>query len=107
MRGYGPLPKLSSRSLIPLLSAIVVIVACLGAKAASQTIWQIGKFDHSSEEFNQSWRDWALSGGTQPESTKAYIIGKSSPKPDWCASQPGSGNEKPAVAPIPIGSNSI
>lgn len=48
------LPRLSSRSVNAFVSATVEIVACPRVTAASLAVWQIGKFDHSSAEFNQA-----------------------------------------------------
>jgi len=84
-----------------LLSAMIVIMTCRGARAASQTLWQIGTFDHSSSEFNQKREEQALAGGRLAETSRVYIVGKSDPKTDWYAFQPGSRNERAGSRPHP------
>ena len=42
--------------------AIIALATCHQAMAQSQTLWQIGKFDRSSAEFNQKWEERALPG---------------------------------------------
>jgi alpha-mannosidase len=67
------------------------IVGFLLAICASWThgqeraIWQIGKHDNSSLEFNQQWN---FSGGKNP----LFVIGKSDPRKDWSNFQPAAGD---------------
>lgn len=99
--GHFLAPGSSRQSLMFLVSAMVVLMTCQGAMAASTAVWQIGKFDHSSTEFNQSWQDRALPSGTLPQTPRAYIVGRSNPKTDWHAYQPGSGNDRAGHRPHP------
>jgi alpha-mannosidase len=56
---------------------------CAIAAAAQTTVWQIGKFDHSSVEFNHESRF------EKPDFHVVYTIGQSTAS-DWPAYQPGS-----------------
>ena len=60
------------------------------ARAASQAVWQIGKFDQSSGEFRQGGPP--APNAAHPETDVLYIVGKSSPAADWPSFQPGSAN---------------
>ena len=57
--------------------------------AQEKTLWQIGTFDQSSDEFGLSFGFGALSG-TQPD--PVYRVGQSDWKKDWFGFQPGSAN---------------
>jgi hypothetical protein len=81
--------------------ATLLVLACQKATAASKTLWQIGKFDHSSAEFNQVGTGRVISGGTLPQTPVLYIIGKSNPNTDWRAFQPGSANVRAGHRPHP------
>lgn len=74
------------------LTAIVII--CFGqyAAAASQTIWQIGKFDKSSLEFTLHEPPTPKPGKEGAVGEWVYVIGKSKAETDWPAFQPGSSN---------------
>jgi len=65
--------------------------AAVGAPAYSQerTLWQIGTFDQSSEEFGISFGFGALPG-VQPD--PVYVVGRSDWRKDWSGFQPGSAN---------------
>ena len=89
------------RALVILVSVLSVVMACPRATAAPTTLWQIGKFDHSSAEFNQGGAGRAYSGGTFPQTPVVYIVGKSNPKTDWPAHQPGSANAGSGHRPHP------
>ena len=75
------------------LLIVVVILPGSGAAAAPQTVWRIGKFDHSSAEFNQGVPSRALSGSMPTPAPVVYVVGKSNPETDWPASQPASSND--------------
>jgi len=53
------------------------------ARAAEKTLWQIGKPDHASLEFNAKW-DFAK--GRDPQ----FIVGQSTPEKDWSNLHPGA-----------------
>lgn len=65
---------------------ICVSIAARSFAAPPKTLWQIGKFDQSSIEFNDhmDWRD----PGVHP----TFTVGQSDPAKDWPASQPGTAN---------------
>jgi hypothetical protein len=72
----------------PVMSVILglMFVVCVSTtNAQEQTVWQIGKHDNGSLEFNQTWD---FSQGRDP----VLIIPESDPKKDWSHFQPGSGN---------------
>lgn len=63
--------------------AFVALLALLvfspsASRAAEKTIWQIGKPDHASLEFNQNWD---FSQGRNPQ----FTVGQSTPQRDWSA----------------------
>ena len=53
-----------------------------GTWAAEKTLWQIGKPDNASLEFNQHW-DFSRAGDPR------FVIGQSDPQKDWSAFHPG------------------
>jgi hypothetical protein len=55
-----------------------------GARAQTSTVWEIGKFDRSSLEFN------AALDFSDPSLSPTYTVGQSTPGKDWPAFQPGS-----------------
>ena len=68
--------------------ALVVVIAELVigltiGRAAEKTLWQMGKPDHSSLEFNDQWD---FSQGHDPD----FTIGKSSLGRDWSGYHPGT-----------------
>ncbi|MDR3674456.1 MAG: polysaccharide lyase family protein [Acidobacteriota bacterium] len=81
------------RAFIPqiLLLLAVIISLCQPAAAASQTVWQIGKFDKSSLEFFRLNTPIPKPAG-QSQSDVVYVIGKSKEENDWPNFQPGSSN---------------
>jgi len=89
------------RSPMVLVLPVIVFTACRAAMAASQTLWQIGKFNRSSGEFNQKWEERALPGAALAQTLPIYVVGKSDPQTDWYAFQPGSGNERAGHRPHP------
>jgi len=59
------------------------------ARGQDRTLWQIGKFDQSSEEFGLSFGFGSLTSiGPDP----VYRVGQSNWKTDWSGFQPGSAN---------------
>jgi len=90
---------------IGILQALLVIAAtmcfCQHASAASQVIWQIGKFDRSSLEFTPSEAPAQKPITGQPRRDVVYVIGKSKAESDWPGFQPGSSNGKAGYRPHP------
>ena len=82
---------------------VLVVVICFGsrAEAASKAVWQIGKFDQSSGEFNQGEVRPPVFAPAHPKSDVLYIVGKSKPATDWPAFQPGSANGRAEFRPHP------
>ena len=80
-----------------IIGLILLATAPLALRAAgaanSQTVWQIGHFNHSFVEFNS---------GSVPTPAPVYVIGKSRPDQDWYAFQPGTANGKAGTRPHPI-----
>ena len=73
---------------------------CQCAEAASTVVWQIGKFDKLSLEFNQTAP--APKTNTSPaQSDLVYVIGKSKAETDWPAFQSGSSDGKAGDRPHP------
>jgi len=95
----SPTPTRFQTGLLSLALTIIALTTCHQARAESQTVWQIGKFDRSSAEFNQKWR--ALPGAALAETPVVYTVGKSDAQSDWYAYQPGSGNERAGRRPHP------
>ena len=60
-----------------------------GRLRSGKTLWQIGTFDQSSEEFGLSFGFGSLSR-VQP--VPVYRVGQSDWKKDWSGFQPGSAN---------------
>jgi hypothetical protein len=94
----------NKRTRIERLQAILLLTMMMGfchyAEAASTVLWQIGKFDKSSLEFNQN-APASKPGAAQPANDLVYVIGKSQAETDWSAFQPGSSNGKAGVRPHP------
>ncbi len=81
------------------LSATLCVLVCCAAggttlPGAQNTIWQIGKFDGSSQEFNN--RPLFLN----PNYAPVFIVGRSSTS-DWPGLQPGSENSEAGGRPHP------
>lgn len=81
--------KTRGRSSLKILMPLVLAMLCgcmPPASAQPRTVWQIGKFDYSSQEFSNEGIDYsALSA------ERVYTIGKSHTK-DWIGFQPGPAN---------------
>ena len=54
-----------------------------------KTLWQIGQFDQSSEEFGTSF---GFGPGSSVQADPVYRVGQSDWKKDWAGFQPGSAN---------------
>jgi alpha-mannosidase len=74
---------------------------CPGAPAASQVVWQIGKFDRSSLEFTLRTPPAAQSGAGETQYDVVYVVGKSKAETDWPGFQPGSSNGTAGYRPHP------
>ena len=89
-RQYTLIPALSPRQLVFCLIAMIFVSH--QALAGTEIVWQIGKFDHSSAEFNGPG---ALNfGNNYPQSPVMFIAGKSNATTDWPSFQPGTSNGK-------------
>ena len=84
-----------------LLVLVIMICFCRCAGAASKAVWQIGRFDQSSGEFNQGEVRPPVFAAAHPKSDVLYIVGKSKPVTDWPAFQPGSANGRAEFRPHP------
>ena len=84
-----------------LFTLSVVICFSSRAAAASQVVWQIGKFDQSSSEFKQGEVQPPVVAEGHARSDVLYIVGKSNPATDWPAFQPGSSNGSAGFRPHP------
>lgn len=72
------------RSVIATVLLLAGVAAC--AAAQQRLVWQIGKFDDSSQEFRSQGIDYA-----SPASDVVYTVGKSNDS-DWPRFQPGPAN---------------
>lgn len=71
--------------------AVTLTLCCFRtASAASQTLWQMGAFNQSPNEFNTGKQGAPLFGSRYPKGELNYIVGKSIPERDWPAYQEGS-----------------
>jgi hypothetical protein len=84
-----------------LLVVAAMIGFCQPAGAASQVVWQIGRFDRSSSEFNLRGAPTPKPGAGQGQSDLVYVIGKNQAETDWPGFQPGSSNGKAGYRPHP------
>ena len=81
-----------------LLAAGGIVAASMPARpllAADQTVWQIGSFDQSSNEFH------AHGDFSDPHYNPVFTVGQSKPSGDWPAEQPGSANPDAGARPHP------
>jgi len=94
-----------------ILRALLVLAAtmgfCLEAAAASQVVWQIGKFDRASMEFTRREAPAPKPGAAPAQNDLVYVIGKSKAETDWPGFQRGSSNGIAATGAILTPSNSI
>src|SRR2546425_6956913 len=79
-----------ARSLVLLAIAapLAWVAGVAPARAEEKTLWQIGNFDQSSEEFGSRIRF----GPSSAQAVPVYRVGRSDWKKDWPAFQPGSAN---------------
>ena len=73
----------------------ILFMPVLLATAAQRTVWEIGKFDQSSLEFNSDLEP------TDPNYNPTFIVGHSAPAKDWPALQPGSAYKEAGGRPHP------
>jgi len=78
-----------------LSSFMMLTVAVQPLSAAEQTVWEIGRFDQSSEEFH------AHVDFSDPHYNPIFTVGKSDPAKDWPGEQPGSTNSDTGARPHP------
>ncbi len=74
---------------------MALLAAVRPSAAADSVIWEIGKFDQSSAEFN------ARVNSQDPNSKPTFTVGLSTPAKDWPALQPGSENKDMGGRPYP------
>ena len=67
--------------------ALLLFAATLHAYAVEKQVWQIGIFDHSSNEFRSQGINYS-----DPKEDSVYQIGKSKDSEDWQRFQPGPAN---------------
>ncbi len=84
-----------------LLIAVAIVTVCQCATAASQAVWQIGKFDRSSGEFTGRGVAAPKPGSGQGQNEVVFVVGKSNANTDWPAFQPGSSNGQAGYRPHP------
>ena len=73
-------------------------------QGSSKTLWQIGRFNDSSGEFNcgvDPVTDRQTIDDTDPSQDPVYIPGKSDPSKQWFAIQPGTRNREAGYRPHP------
>jgi alpha-mannosidase len=93
--------KTTNRFFCLLFLLVAMLGSCVWISAAPRALWQIGKFDHSSMEFNQGSVGPPLFGLSYPKTPIVYIVGQSVPKKDWPAFQPGTSNGTAGYHPYP------
>lgn len=69
--------------------------------AASQLVWQSGKFNHSPSGFNTRNPRQPLFGPQSPQGQVLYVVGRNTPELDWPAYQEGTTPGKPGNHPFP------
>ena len=84
-----------------LLIAVAALGFCQYAAAASQVVWQIGRFDKSSVEFTLLKPSAPKPGVAPAKADVVYTVGKSRAETDWPGFQPGSSNGKAGFRPHP------
>ena len=94
--------KRTHEQVLQMLVALAIMI-CLyqRAEAASKAVWQIGKFDQASGEFNHGEVRPPIFAAGHRKSDVLYIVGKSNPATDWPAFQPGSANGSAEFRPHP------
>ena len=81
-------------SWIPCSLLLILFWPVLPATAEERTIWEIGKFDQSSVEFNSGL-------SVDSNSNPVFIVGHSTPAKDWPALQPGPAYKEAGGRPRP------
>ncbi len=76
-------------SMFAVISRSAIIAEPPRAYGQEQTLWQVGQFDQSSEEFGVSFGFGPL---TSAPPDPVYSVGKSDWRKDWVGFQPGSAN---------------
>jgi hypothetical protein len=84
--------RINTQALQILLVLVVMVRLPPRAGAAAKAVWQIGKFDQSSGEFNQGAVQPPVFAAPHLKTDVLYIVRKSNPATDWPAFQPGSAN---------------
>src|SRR5579862_3856929 len=84
-----------------LLVAATVAGLCQCATAASQVVWQIGKFDRSSSEFTLQLPPEPKPGAAPAKADVEYTVGKNKAETDWPAMQAGSSIGQAGFRPHP------
>jgi hypothetical protein len=93
--------KRTPKPLLTFLALVVLTGFCPVAEAAPKMLWQIGKFDQSSGEFNAGKVQPPILATAHPKCDVLYIVGKSIPATDWPTFQPGSSNGRAEFRPHP------
>jgi hypothetical protein len=98
--------RMGDRWLIQLLVLFAVVMTHIDlGRAVSEPVWQIGKFNASSSEFN-SGSDPITGLPTidyrDPSQDPVYVVGASTPSKNWFASQPGSADADSGFRPHPF-----
>jgi hypothetical protein len=78
-----------------ILAGFALLIGAGVADGAEQVLWQIGKIDYSTLEFNQAW-DFAAARELK------FTVGSSDPSKDWSAFQPGSEDQSTGSRPHPF-----
>jgi hypothetical protein len=81
---------------------IIMLSFSTRARGAAKVVWQIGKFDESSSEFNQGAVRPPAFTAPHAKADVLYVVGKSNPATDWPAFQPGSANGRAEFRPHPF-----
>ncbi len=92
---------MTKKNFVILSLSILLLSVAPGLRAADQTLWEIGKFDQSSFEFNSNLNEMAAKYMTDPHYSPVFVVGKSDPSKDWPAMQPGSQNRDAGAKPYP------
>jgi len=76
------LPSRGSQAAKHVIVVLMFALCASDVNAQERSLWQIGKRDNASLEFNQAWD---FSQGHDP----VFVVGRSDPKKDWSHIQPG------------------
>ena len=75
--------------------AMAFVLSAFYAQGAERVLWQIGKTDGATREFNGNW-DFAARG--EPD----FVVGKSTPEKEWSGFHPGSRDVAHGSRPHPF-----